>query len=247
MLKISTYFLSGLMHVGCLAFVLWCPWQDNGSTSGVNSDQHRFIKAIHNIPELVLSEIEDAPIDEINPDRQDFEPLPDLATDAHEQELQDRPVIANQVPIEFKMPDFEFFYLSDLAGRLPEEKQEPVQAVTATEPNLVANVPVQKAAPELSSPNDESEDVKAVATHAPKPKYPIKANKRGWTGDVKIRIHVLASGLVGAVDVLESSGYNVLDTCAVDFIQENWIFSPAHKDGKNVAAFVEQLVKFELQ
>ena len=45
----------------------------------------------------------------------------------------------------------------------------------------------------------------------PKPKYPRTARKRGYEGEVKLKVFVLESGKVGKIEVISPSGSEVLD------------------------------------
>jgi periplasmic protein TonB len=65
------------------------------------------------------------------------------------------------------------------------------------------------------------------------PIYPTEAAIRGQHGTVMVVIHVSASGLATGVDVIESSGFGVLDQAAVTAVRK-WRFRPAIKEGRPV-------------
>ncbi len=58
----------------------------------------------------------------------------------------------------------------------------------------------------------------------PKPSYPEVARRKGYEGTVRLEVEVLPDGMVGGIKVKESSGYEVLDRCALDTVK-GWSFS----------------------
>lgn len=79
----------------------------------------------------------------------------------------------------------------------------------------------------------------------PKPAYPSLAQRRGWEGIVTLSVAVDETGTPQEVRIKESSGYSVLDRCAVEAVQR-WRFVPARRAGRTVAAHVEVPVRFGL-
>ena len=65
------------------------------------------------------------------------------------------------------------------------------------------------------------------------PVYPVEAEIHGEHGSVVVVIHVSANGLATGADVLESSGYKVLDQAALTAV-EKWRFHAAIKEGRSV-------------
>jgi periplasmic protein TonB len=65
------------------------------------------------------------------------------------------------------------------------------------------------------------------------PAYPVEAQMRGEHGEVTLLIHVSEDGVTSGVDVLESSGFDVLDQAAVTAVRK-WHFRPAIKEGRPV-------------
>lgn len=80
----------------------------------------------------------------------------------------------------------------------------------------------------------------------PKPAYPPLAQKRGWEGVVTLLVAVDETGAPQEVKVKASSGYSLLDRCAVEAVQR-WRFTPARRGGKAVAANVEVPIRFGLE
>ncbi|GEM_PF-6859229 len=85
-----------------------------------------------------------------------------------------------------------------------------------------------------------------TSMHAPKPRYPRMAVKRGIEGSVVVKILINEQGLPYEVSVLKSSGFKVLDDAAKKTAMQ-WKFSPALVDGKPVKSQNHQPFVFSLQ
>jgi TonB family protein len=79
-----------------------------------------------------------------------------------------------------------------------------------------------------------------------KPIYPQEARKKGYEGEVILRVEVLRNGRVGQIDVKKSSGYELLDRSALATVKQ-WRFVPAQKGEKAIPLWVNIPVKFQLQ
>ena len=80
----------------------------------------------------------------------------------------------------------------------------------------------------------------------PKPIYPQEARKKGYEGEVVLRVEVLQNGRVGQIDVKKSSGYELLDRSALTTVKQ-WKFVPAKKGEEAIPLWVNIPVKFQLQ
>jgi protein TonB len=60
--------------------------------------------------------------------------------------------------------------------------------------------------------------------------YPRSARRRGWEGEVLLKVAVSAHGRVLAVHIEQSSGYGILDDTALEAVSE-WRFRPARVNG----------------
>jgi TonB family protein len=76
-------------------------------------------------------------------------------------------------------------------------------------------------------------DVKAATVSSPNPVYPLAARKQHWTGFGDFRCHIRADGTVAAVDVLRSTGHQVLDQAAITALRE-WKFQPGKMQTINI-------------
>ena len=73
--------------------------------------------------------------------------------------------------------------------------------------------------------------------HNPKPEYPSLARSRGWQGKVKLRVQVSAEGMSETVEVVSSSGHEILDESAVEAVKK-WRFVPARHGETAMASSV---------
>jgi TonB family protein len=99
----------------------------------------------------------------------------------------------------------------------------------------------------LKAPLDEN-SVFAQPRYAenPRPLYPQEARKKGYEGEVLLKVEVLANGRVGRVELKKSSGYEILDRSALNAVKE-WKFIPANKGNGSVPSWVNIPIKFQLQ
>ena len=80
----------------------------------------------------------------------------------------------------------------------------------------------------------------------PKPIYPQEARRKGYEGEVILRVEVLPNGRVGQIEVKNSSGYELLDRSALATVIQ-WKFVPAKRGEKIIPLWVNIPVKFQLQ
>jgi periplasmic protein TonB len=141
--------------------------------------------------------------------------------------------------------------------------QPPSPPVPATQPRpprpSPPAPPVQQAvqAPDINLGGNESETNAIVSGdhvipasvdtkfHNKEPVYPLEAVRRAEQGTVVLLIHVSPAGLAAGVDLLQGSGYVVLDRAARDAVAA-WHFLPAVKDGQPVPFDMKLRVVFHL-
>jgi TonB family protein len=73
-----------------------------------------------------------------------------------------------------------------------------------------------------------------------KPEYPVRARREGWQGTVVVQVVLSSNGTIRSLNVLKSSGYDILDRAAVEAIR-GWQFSsnvPEGCEGKITMRFV---------
>lgn len=127
------------------------------------------------------------------------------------------------------------------------EHETPLQAPVLA----VASVAPAKPGPsETSSPRTYTSEFvppefAAEYLKNPKPAYPALARRMHLQGTVLLRVWVGESGKVREVSVHQSSGFDALDTAALNAVQ-GWRFAPARRGDMPVDAWVEVPVKFSL-
>jgi len=80
----------------------------------------------------------------------------------------------------------------------------------------------------------------------PKPTYPREARRKGYEGEVILKVEVLPDGRVGQIEVKNSSGFELLDRSALATVKQ-WKFVPAKKGEKSIPLWVNIPIKFQLQ
>lgn len=79
----------------------------------------------------------------------------------------------------------------------------------------------------------------------PAPTYPTIAQSRRLQGRVVLKVHVLPTGQPDSVDVLQSSGYDILDQAAIKAVT-GWVFDPAKRGIKPIDGWVNVPINFKL-
>lgn len=85
----------------------------------------------------------------------------------------------------------------------------------------------------------------AAYLNNPAPSYPTSARSRGIEGRTMLRVQVSEAGEARAVEVVRSSGSEVLDSAALDAVKR-WRFVPAKRGGEVIEAKVLVPVEFKL-
>ncbi|MGO8990197.1 MAG: energy transducer TonB [bacterium] len=80
----------------------------------------------------------------------------------------------------------------------------------------------------------------------PKPPYPQEARDKGYQGRVLLEVEVLANGKVGDIFVKQSSGYDVLDQCALETVKK-WTFIPAMKGNVPITMGANIPITFQIK
>ena len=76
-------------------------------------------------------------------------------------------------------------------------------------------------------------------------RYPALAHRRGWEGTVMLRVHVLASGKPGEIQLQKSSGRQQLDDAALAAVKR-WSFVPAKQGEVAVDGWVSVPIEFKI-
>lgn len=76
--------------------------------------------------------------------------------------------------------------------------------------------------------------------------YPAEARRKGISGFVDIRILVGSSGQVESVQVEKANPAGVFEKAALSAVR-SWKFSPELQEGKVVAGWIRQRIRYDLQ
>ncbi|WCM51606.1 energy transducer TonB [Pseudomonas sp. WJP1] len=79
----------------------------------------------------------------------------------------------------------------------------------------------------------------------PAPEYPSLAQRRGWEGTVLLRVHVLANGKPGEIQIQKSSGREALDEAALSAVKR-WSFVPAKQGDVAQDGWVSVPIDFKI-
>jgi protein TonB len=109
-------------------------------------------------------------------------------------------------------------------------------------PPVAAPTPPEPPAPAPVTPASAS----AGYLHNPAPEYPALAMRRNWEGTVLLRVHVLASGKPGEVQLQKTSGHDQLDDAALAAVKR-WSFAPAKRGNDPIDGWVSVPIDFKLQ
>lgn len=101
------------------------------------------------------------------------------------------------------------------------------------------------ATPASSVVLDAEPDYKAEYLNNPRPAYPMIARRMGYHGKVVLEVEVLAEGKAGEVKLLQSSGFELLDSSAMQTVK-TWRFIPARRFGQAVTQRFLVPIKFSL-
>lgn len=126
----------------------------------------------------------------------------------------------------------------------------PRASITAVQgpPRPIVRTPVVSVAPPVPpTPVIAPTEARTVAGTHTTPLYPELSRRLGEAGTVRLNIALDASGAVGAVAVVISSGSERLDAAAVEWVTAHWRYHPATEGGKPVASSVLAEVVFDLK
>lgn len=136
----------------------------------------------------------------------------------------------------------------------PEHAAEPTFDQEVLEPDSGAAIPVDAPEPLDSGehPAGEPDDWAVVQDSVPlydlnpEPRYPRAARRRNYQGTVMLDVRVTVDGSAAEVRIAKSSGYAILDRCALNAVKR-WRFSPARRGDRPFEMWVQVPVRFELQ
>ena len=125
--------------------------------------------------------------------------------------------------------------------------QEESASSSVSQINAVATASVTKSSHGTEGSEVPFTEASSTANYGsnPKPIYPTIATRRGWEGQVSLKVEVTVEGLSQSVTVYKSSGHEELDEAAVTAV-EKWQFTPAKRGNEDVASTVIVPIIFSL-
>jgi protein TonB len=138
--------------------------------------------------------------------------------------------------------------------RAPPKAPPPIQTAVVAPSDVPPDAPVQtvaavapaQAAPAPPPPETVKPAFGGIGyRNNPPPDYPALAVRQGWQGTVLLRVRVLSSGAVDAVEVVRSSGKKVLDDAAIHTV-ERWVFAPSTRGATPIDGFATVPIEFKL-
>ena len=126
----------------------------------------------------------------------------------------------------------------------PVPKPVPKPAPKAVEQPPAPPQPAAPAAPPAPAPVTPA-SANAGYLKNPAPEYPALAHRRGWEGTVLLRVHVLASGKPGEIQLQKSSGRQALDDAALAAVKR-WSFVPAKQGEVAQDGWVSVPIEFKI-
>jgi protein TonB len=130
------------------------------------------------------------------------------------------------------------------------EAPKPDAPVVDTAP-IAPPVAVAPSAPVADPPHPPPPEVvtapfgRAGYLNNPLPAYPATAARQGWQGTVLLRVRVLSSGRVDAVEVQKSSGHKLLDEEAMATVR-GWQFTPSKRGETPIDGWATVPIEFKL-
>ncbi|RRV05272.1 energy transducer TonB [Pseudomonas sp. v388] len=124
----------------------------------------------------------------------------------------------------------------------PKPVAKPVEQPPTPPQPVAAPAPPAPPAPKPVTPASAN----AGYLRNPAPEYPSLAMRRGWEGTVLLRVHVLASGKPGDIQIQKSSGRDQLDEAALAAVKR-WSFVPAKQGDVAQDGWVSVPIDFKLK
>ncbi|MGE0268916.1 MAG: energy transducer TonB [Candidatus Omnitrophota bacterium] len=186
--------------------------------------------ALVKTPPKKKEEVKAPPVEE--PPVKEPEPLPEPPVEEPPPpEKIEEPEIVREEPLPEPPPEPE-----------PQPEPEPVEEPVEEEPEPPEE---ETETPEVNMTQGVTVDVQPLTHFNQPPAYPRTARRKGWEGRVVLDVLVSQDGDVLSIDILQSSGYGMLDKEAVKAIRE-WRFEPARLFGNRIEKRVEIPVVFRL-
>lgn len=119
-------------------------------------------------------------------------------------------------------------------------------------PAAVTSEPPVAVAPVVSAPVEAKPEPvtppmgRAGYLNNPPPDYPPMAARQGWEGTVTLRVHVLSTGKVDALEVQQTSGRRILDEQAMRTVK-TWLFTPSKRGDTAIDGWAIVPIEFKME
>jgi periplasmic protein TonB len=151
-----------------------------------------------------------------------------------------------------QVPAFNRVEVSLYSPPTPKTAQSAPKPIPQKAPSIdpiAADVPPAPADEKPSQDKDEplvEARYNVETLHNPKPPYPLAARRRSQEGRVLISVFVRADGTCGEARLRKTSGFQLLDSSALQTVRE-WRFIPARRGDTAVETWVDVPVTFRLE
>jgi protein TonB len=135
---------------------------------------------------------------------------------------------------------------SSMAAPISEPEQQHSPAQTAAEPKAVATSSASSSQEPSNQAPATLPSLHADYLNNSAPTYPPESRQLGEQGKVLLRVLVKADGSVEQVNLRKSSGYDRLDSSALETVKQ-WRFVPAKRADQAIAAWVIVPISFSLE
>ena len=123
----------------------------------------------------------------------------------------------------------------------------PPVVVVDTNPSGGPFTTTQVSTPPSPLTPDMDVPARAIAGTHTIPDYPALARRLGQEGTVQLKLTIAPDGSVREATVEHSSGSDVLDRAAVEWVMAHWRYRPSLRDGAPDSSTMEAAVKFDLR
>ncbi len=137
---------------------------------------------------------------------------------------------------------------SPMAATSSETKPQPQapSTIPVAEPQAAATNPASSSQEQSNQAPATLPSLHADYLNNPAPAYPAQSRQLGEQGKVLLRVLVKADGSVEQVNLRKSSGYDRLDSTALETVKQ-WRFVPAKRADQAIAAWVIVPISFSLE
>ena len=135
--------------------------------------------------------------------------------------------------------------LHQTTGPRPQSEMIPAPPLARASPGPSLSSQPRASSQPSSPPGHPAVEAVPQFAYKPCPQYPYVARRRGLEGIVLLRVQLLATGTVGEVEIINSSGHSALDNAAIRAVKK-WTAMPI-RNGTQASHWANVPVNFRLQ